>query len=253
MQLQFLAGLLFLSTHPATPLNFNFPSFPNETNSSNSPVAELRTIARVETSAEPYYKPFLLRQRATGKLADFTTNFTFNNQSDINDPVGEHVGIDINSVMSKITMPWNGSIVDGKINSARVNYDSTAKNLSVAFPSYVNGIQVMRYLDYSVNGIQVMRYLDYSVNVNDYLRDRVIAGFSAATGDNMLPCTGSFSPLHKGTRENSDEEDAMVCNLIDDEFGNGTRPRKFSYGELARATSDFLEEEKLGEGGFGGV
>ncbi|KAM1326328.1 hypothetical protein PS2_046871 [Malus domestica] len=189
-----------------------------------------------------------------------------NNQSDINDPVGEHVGIDINSVMSKITMPWNGSIVDGKINSARVNYDSTAKNLSVAFPSYVNGIQVMRYLDYSVNGIQVMRYLDYSVNVNDYLRDRVIAGFSAATGDNMLPCTGSFSPLHKsgkgknigiavgiGTRENSDEEDAMVCNLIDDEFGNGTRPRKFSYGELARATSDFLEEEKLGEGGFGGV
>ncbi|KAM1132956.1 hypothetical protein ACFX14_047418 [Malus domestica] len=247
MQLQFLAGLLFLSTHPATPLNFNFPSFPNETNSSNSPVAELRTIARVETSAEPYYKPFLLRQRATGKLADFTTNFTFNNQSDINDPVGEHVGIDINSVMSKITMPWNGSIVDGKINSARVNYDSTAKNLSVAFPSYVNGIQVMRYLDYSVNGIQVMRYLDYSVNVNDYLRDRVIAGFSAATGDNMLPCTGSFSPLH------NDEEDAMVCNLIDDEFGNGTRPRKFSYGELARATSDFLEEEKLGEGGFGGV
>ncbi|KAM2146174.1 hypothetical protein FF2_046690 [Malus domestica] len=157
-----------------------------------------------------------------------------NNQSDINDPVGEHVGIDINSVMSKITMPWNGSIVDGKINSARVNYDSTAKNLSVAFTSYVNGIQVMRYLD-------------YSVNVNDYLRDRVIAGFSAATGDNMLPCTGSFSPLH------NDEEDAMVCNLIDDEFGNGTRPRKFSYGELARATSDFLEEEKLGEGGFGGV
>lgn len=69
-----------------------------------------------------------------------------NNQSDINNPVGEHAGIDINSVMSKITMPWNGSIVDGKINSARVNYDSTAKNLSVAFTSYVNGIQVMRYL-----------------------------------------------------------------------------------------------------------
>lgn len=209
--------------------------------------------------------------------------------------MGEHVGIDINSVMSKITMPWNGSIVNGKINSARVNYDSTAKNLSVAFISYVNGIQVMRYID-------------YSVNVNDYLRDRVIAGFSAATGDNIaalhrinswsfnstsqlvdIEAPHPFSPLPKSGKgknigiavgigvggflflvggivviwfilckkrnagENSDEKDAMVCDLIDDEFGSGTPPRKFSYGELARATSEFLEEEKLGEGGFGGV
>ncbi|CAN6700057.1 unnamed protein product [Malus baccata var. baccata] len=224
MQLQYLAGLLFLSTHPATPLNFNFPSFPNGisnisldeqafigdqfiqlTSSGAADDSKSRNLGRAT-----YYKPFLLRQRATGKLADFTTNFTFvidlqgkhkhangltfflapftynrkqgmdrrrmdlpyppyvevefdiyqNNQSDINDPVGKHVGIDINSVMSKITMPWNGSIVDGKINSARVNYDSTAKNLSVAFTSYVNGIHVMRYLD-------------YSINVNDYLRDRM--------------------------------------------------------------------------------
>ncbi|CAL9017122.1 unnamed protein product [Prunus brigantina] len=41
--------------------------------------------------------------------------------------------------------------------------------------------------------------------------------------------------------------------MIDDEFGKGAGPRKFSYSELARATSNFGEEEKLGEGGFGGA
>ncbi|KAL7236089.1 hypothetical protein ACSBR1_019372 [Camellia fascicularis] len=30
-------------------------------------------------------------------------------------------------------------------------------------------------------------------------------------------------------------------------------PKKFSYGQLSRATNNFVEEHKLGEGGFGGV
>ncbi|GLT98039.1 hypothetical protein SLE2022_155660 [Rubroshorea leprosula] len=38
-----------------------------------------------------------------------------------------------------------------------------------------------------------------------------------------------------------------------DEFGNGMGPRKFSYDELAKATKNFADEEKLGEGGFGAV
>ncbi|GKV26591.1 hypothetical protein SLEP1_g35861 [Rubroshorea leprosula] len=38
-----------------------------------------------------------------------------------------------------------------------------------------------------------------------------------------------------------------------DEFGNGTVPREFSYKELSKATKNFAEEEKLGEGGFGYV
>ncbi|GLT68546.1 hypothetical protein SLA2020_407660 [Shorea laevis] len=38
-----------------------------------------------------------------------------------------------------------------------------------------------------------------------------------------------------------------------DEFGNGMGPKKFSYDELAKATKNFADEEKLGEGGFGAV
>ncbi|KAL6196296.1 hypothetical protein ACLB2K_031911 [Fragaria x ananassa] len=52
----------------------------------------------------------------------------------------------------------------------------------------------------------------------------------------------------------SDDEDPMgLSDSIDDEFEKGIVPRKFSYTELARATNNFVEGEKLGEGGFGGV
>ncbi|KAI7739584.1 hypothetical protein M8C21_016161 [Ambrosia artemisiifolia] len=41
--------------------------------------------------------------------------------------------------------------------------------------------------------------------------------------------------------------------VLDNEFEKGTGAKKFSYKELARATGNFAEQEKLGEGGFGGV
>ncbi|XP_076925765.1 L-type lectin-domain containing receptor kinase IX.2-like [Bidens hawaiensis] len=37
------------------------------------------------------------------------------------------------------------------------------------------------------------------------------------------------------------------------DFEMGTGPRRFSYHELVQATSGFIETNKLGEGGFGGV
>ncbi|KAF2285322.1 hypothetical protein GH714_042364 [Hevea brasiliensis] len=40
---------------------------------------------------------------------------------------------------------------------------------------------------------------------------------------------------------------------MDDEFEKGTGPKRFTFAELSRATSDFAESGKLGEGGFGGV
>ncbi|KAK6945851.1 Legume lectin domain [Dillenia turbinata] len=50
-----------------------------------------------------------------------------------------------------------------------------------------------------------------------------------------------------------DEEGTLFDPTLEDEFARGTGPRRFSYFELARATNNFSEEEKLGEGGFGGV
>ena len=39
---------------------------------------------------------------------------------------------------------------------------------------------------------------------------------------------------------------------MDDEFERGIGPKKFSYNELVSATSNFAEENKLGQGGFVG-
>ncbi|KAF2320609.1 hypothetical protein GH714_028992 [Hevea brasiliensis] len=56
-------------------------------------------------------------------------------------------------------------------------------------------------------------------------------------------------------RKCADDEEGghFLDEFMDDEFQKGTGPRRFSYRELARATNNFKDEEKLGEGGFGGV
>ncbi|KAK8612339.1 hypothetical protein V6N13_092455 [Hibiscus sabdariffa] len=51
----------------------------------------------------------------------------------------------------------------------------------------------------------------------------------------------------------SDDDPHVFDTLFNDEFGNVIGPRKFSLNELARATSNFNNENKLGEGGFGSV
>ncbi|GMY38488.1 L-type lectin-domain containing receptor kinase IX.1-like [Fagus crenata] len=49
------------------------------------------------------------------------------------------------------------------------------------------------------------------------------------------------------------EEDHVLGENIDEEFERGRGPKKFSYDELAHATNDFNDREKLGQGGFGAV
>ncbi|XP_059447578.1 L-type lectin-domain containing receptor kinase IX.1-like [Corylus avellana] len=49
------------------------------------------------------------------------------------------------------------------------------------------------------------------------------------------------------------EEDLAFDRCMNEEFQRETGPNKFSFYELARATNNFSDEEKLGQGGFGGV
>ncbi|XP_070675399.1 L-type lectin-domain containing receptor kinase IX.1-like [Malus domestica] len=356
--------LLFQLLPCATPLSFNFSSFPKVPHNlflEGDASADGRFLRLTNSALDghqswsdgraTYSQPFLLRENATGKLADFTTNFTFvidsvgktpyadglafflapngsslntavgrggslglpvtiplnnestnlypfvavefdiftNNQTCVNDPVGDHIGIDINSVNSKVLNPWNGSITTGGENNARIRYDSGSKILSVVYTSFVNGVPVWRNIS-------------YIVDLNEYLQGYVVVGFSAATGsltalhkinswnfsstelrdenefNNSAPVNGVNVGLVVGlvvggcvvlagglvlvwcicwrkgkTGESSDDEDPMVNDSIDEEFEKGTGPKKFSYKTLAQSTGNFDEGEKLGEGGFGGV
>ncbi|ONI12617.1 hypothetical protein PRUPE_4G175100 [Prunus persica] len=243
--------LLFHLAPCATSLNFNFSTFPNGINNlsfEGDAFVDGAFLRLTKSAADDvqdqsvgratYSQPFLLRDNATGKLADFTTNFTFtinsldktpyadglafflapngsalnrtigrggslglptinpeknestnlypfvavefdifqNAVTSVQDPAGDHVGIDVNSVKSKVTRAWNGSITQGRDNNAWIRYDSGSKNLSVTFTTYENGVWVRRYFD-------------YMVDVNEILQGWVIVGFSAATG--------AMTALHK--------------------------------------------------------
>ena len=60
--------------------------------------------------------------------------------------------------------------------------------------------------------------------------------------------------MWKKRHTGGDQEDGGDSHLaLDEDFEKGTGPRKFSFNELALATTNFSKGEKLGEGGFGGV
>ncbi|PRQ31130.1 putative protein kinase RLK-Pelle-L-LEC family [Rosa chinensis] len=376
-RLQFLLLLLFVLTFSATPLTFNFSSFPANTRtlflegdasidgSLRLTKSALDDVMNMSTGRATFGESFLLRQNE--KLADFTSSFTFSisstdihggdglvffiapngsllldkaseggcnlglpvntkrpkfttrysfvavefdiypngrtsGQPTIEDPDYDHVGIDINSVKSYLTTEWNGGIIGGKQNNATISYDSSSKNLSVAFTTFKN---VDRY-----SRVQVIKKFYCLIDLLQYLPDRVIVGFSASTGTavavhkiiawnftstllvddnstNNNPLAGNstttsdnnvglavglgvggcvtlvgalalvrfiFCTQKRGTAgESTDDGTLVLHDPIPDEFEKGTGPRKFSYNELADATNNFAEGEKLGQGGFGGV
>jgi hypothetical protein len=89
------------------------------------------------------------------------------------DPPGEHVGIDINSMKSAANVSWQGSrtsIMEGRINEARISYNSTSHNLSVLFTGLINNATVWQSLS-------------YNLDLRDHLPEWVTFGFSAATGN----------------------------------------------------------------------
>ncbi|PQM34611.1 L-type lectin-domain containing receptor kinase IX.1 [Prunus yedoensis var. nudiflora] len=345
--------LLFHLAPSATSLNFSFPTFPNGINTlslegnafvdgkflrlTNSAVDEEKTGS---VGRATYSQPFLLRDNATGKLADFTTTFTFtidsrnktpyadglafflapngsalnkspistggalglpvanpelpgikpeknesfvavefdivqNTATSVQDPAGEHVGIDVNSVNSKVTRAWNGSITQGRENSAWIRYDSGSKNLSgwviVGFSAATGGWTALHKINsWSFNSTSL---IDENANNNTPVAPAPTPIVEPESGNGIniglvvglvvggcVLLVGGFCLVwfifwkKGGTGESSDnDEDPMINNPIDDEFEKGTGPKKFSYKTLAQSTNNFDEGEKLGEGGFGGV
>ncbi|KAK2419304.1 L-type lectin-domain containing receptor kinase IX.1 [Trifolium repens] len=87
------------------------------------------------------------------------------------DPSGMHVGINFNSMMSIKTKPWMIDISDKTAYyDCKIVYNSSDHNLKVSYTGKI------------INGKPVKRYLSYTVDLRDYLPEKVIFGFSAATG-----------------------------------------------------------------------
>ncbi|THG15385.1 hypothetical protein TEA_013491 [Camellia sinensis var. sinensis] len=186
------------------------------------------------------------------------------------DPTNKtHVGININSLNSSAYVVWNSNMTDGgSENEARISYNSSSKNLSVILGTV------------SVNNDSAEGALSFVVDLKDYLPSKVKIGFLASTGTNYernnvkswtfnstlqineptqpspsprpSPSSNTVTPS-PGKKIGENNKKALVVELIVSSFVLVLGPKKFSYGELFRATNYFADEQKLGEGGFGGV
>ncbi|GMP25776.1 hypothetical protein CsSME_00002475 [Camellia sinensis var. sinensis] len=201
----------------------------------------------------------------------------FDTYQNLWDPSSDHVGINVNSIVSVANVTWKSSIKGGSTANAWVSYNSTTKNLSV-------------YLTYANEPVFTGdSSLSFVVDLRDVLPEWVTVGFSAAT-DQWVELheilSWSFSSTLEGGNKKTKstllvglatgigalwcgcglfwfilwrkricrrKKNTAIDAIDDDEFEKGTGPRRFNFRELSRATNDFAEAGKLGEGGFGGV
>jgi len=198
------------------------------------------------------------------------------------DPPGVHVGIDINSMESVANVWWLGaniSIMEGRTNEAQISYNSTSHNLSVLFTCLINNATVWQSLSYNIDlrdlpewvtfgfsattglsaAMHTIRTWDFSSTLEDIVtkpKKSNSLGLAIGLGVGGPFLVGGFALilfcLWK-TNKSYIAEDLAFDRCMDDEFQRGTGPKRFSFKELAHATNNFNDEEKLGQGGFGGV
>ncbi|KAJ9705539.1 hypothetical protein PVL29_003541 [Vitis rotundifolia] len=208
---------------------------------------------------------------------------TFSN-NETKDPEGEHIGIDISSMTSVKTVNWSSNITEGKRNHVSIRYTSSSRNLSVVLiteaTSSTNTTQSLSYevdlRDYlpenvtmgfsgatgalfQINKICSWKFsstLEFpsSVEPGEGKKTELVVGLSVCA----FVVVGGFGLvwfyLWRKRNTGRDQGDGGDSDLaMDEDFEKGTGPRKFSFNELALATTNFSEGEKLGEGGFGGV
>ncbi|KAK9061951.1 hypothetical protein SSX86_019135 [Deinandra increscens subsp. villosa] len=174
------------------------------------------------------------------------------------DPPFQHVGINKNSIRSVNSTAWNASLHSGNSTDAWVSYNATTQILDVWW-SY-DGTR-------SENNS-----LSYKVDLREVLPERVMVGFSAATGVNVerhilqsWEFNSSLNMVEKGEDKSREWKLAVGIAVpigvlvlsrltsMNDDLERGAGPKRFSYSDLVSATNNFSNDRKLGEGGFGCV
>ncbi|KAJ6424522.1 hypothetical protein OIU84_025325 [Salix udensis] len=231
-----------------------------------------------------YHIPMQLWDKASGNLTDFTTHFSFSinsqNASTYADGLAFFLGPEqLPSVLSggeSLGLFRNNQSLNTTDNQfvavefdiyTNYEFDPPGEHVGTAF-----AIHTLRSWDFS-SSLEIVGNVTNDGNVTNPLdppaaspsndgtrRNRKknrtglavglgVGGGAIVVGAAMVGFVFKFMCRHE-----EDEEGGHVLEeYMDDEFERGTGPKKFSYQELARATKNFKDEEKLGEGGFGGV
>lgn len=186
------------------------------------------------------------------------------------DPPFQHVCINNNSTSSVTFGRWNASFHSGDTAKPWITYNATTRNLTVSWSYETNpvsernsslsyGIDLMDVLPEWVTvgfsaatGVNVERHTVLSWEFNSSLnvkggtgkkekRVRIIVGVTVPAGVLALLAVGiiTFATLWKQKQRRETAETTNLTSMNDDDLERGTGPRRFSYGDLVSATSNF--------------
>ncbi|KAF8377971.1 hypothetical protein HHK36_031360 [Tetracentron sinense] len=193
------------------------------------------------------------------------------------DPDGNHIGLDINSVKSNKTVSLSDfdieiSPVNPKNYTVWVEYNGTTKVMDV--------YMIEQWMPKPSSPV-----LSETINLKDYVNQYSYMGFAASTGEQVqLNCVLEWDLTVESLPEKKDWKGVkigvgvgvpvvillLICwawllyywlkrRVADDPNILGKlkslpgMPREFSYRDLKKATNNFDEKLKLGQGGFGVV
>ncbi|PWA80628.1 concanavalin A-like lectin/glucanase domain-containing protein [Artemisia annua] len=204
-----------------------------------------------------------------------------------NSRMGDHVGISISSLRSVRTQKWLSNVTGGGVCQAWITYNSASRNLSVSFTGFQNntvirqdglhyvidlkdvlpewvifGFSAATGARFEKNNVRSWSFNSSELQVDKNNEPPVLPPINNSKIGLIVGLLVGITFLgvvalllwrrKKKTREVEAEETGFDIEM-DNEFEMGTGPKRFTYHELAQATGDFGENEKLGEGGFGGV
>ncbi|XP_071736926.1 L-type lectin-domain containing receptor kinase IX.1-like [Rutidosis leptorrhynchoides] len=203
-----------------------------------------------------------------------------------------HVGINVNSLNSSAYQKWKINITEGAHCQAIVKYDSASKTLSLSVTDIQYGVIEISYVidlrtvlpEWVLFGFSAatgIRFEKITVKSWSFNSSRLLVDDVKPQSPPPPPTTSPGPHQGKGEsrvgsykvglivglcvvilfglsilifclwrRKNNQDASGMEMNK---DFEMGTGPKRFSYNELVQATNGFVDANKLGQGGFGGV
>ncbi|KAK4261440.1 hypothetical protein QN277_004436 [Acacia crassicarpa] len=194
----------------------------------------------------------------------------------------EHVGINNHSVVSSVSTFWNASLHSDDAADVWITYNSASKNLSVTWkyqstqsPQENNTLSYLIDLSKalpewvtvgfsgatgSVGELHTLLSWEFNSTLDDTEQGKnkttLIVVLGTVLGSIVLIVGGAivaYALLRRKKEMKSKKEEGMNLTSMNDDLERGAGPRRFSHRELAKATNNFSNDRKLGQGGFGAV